>query len=494
MENKSKNLITRPPIVVVLGHIDHGKTTLLDYIRKTKIAEKESGAITQHIGAYEIEYKNKKITFIDTPGHEAFSKIRSHGAKAADIALLIVAADEGVKAQTKEALKHIEETKTPFLVVINKIDKPESNPEKVKRELTDAGVFVEGWGGQIPVAEVSAQTGQGIDELMDLILLMAEMENLQANPDNSAQGIVIESHLDPRRGYTATLIITEGTLEQDDFLIISDQVGKVKILENFLGKPIKKATFSSPVLVVGFEKLPAVGEKFIASKTKTEISASKQEKTTSISQPIILGDDSAITKITLLIKADVWSSIEALKESLRKIALEEKWSFNILSEGVGDISESDVKLADLSKAIIIGFHVKTRPEISLILNTTEIPIVQSETIYEILDKIKEKVFIMISPKKKEKTILGKLKILAIFNPIKGNLLVGGEVLEGKISVNDKIEIWRNETKIGEGKIINLQSQKINVKSVGEKEQCGILVENITDIEKDDILISYFISK
>ncbi|MCK4805835.1 MAG: GTP-binding protein, partial [Candidatus Pacebacteria bacterium] len=365
-KNKQLGLVSRPPIIVVLGHVDHGKTSLLDYIRKTKIVEKESGGITQHIGAYEIEVEGKKITFIDTPGHEAFSKIRSRGAKVADVAILVVAADEGVKPQTKESLKDIEEAQIPFVTAITKIDKQGANLEKVKNELSEAGVLLEGRGGDVPVSGVSSKTGQGIDEFLELILLLSEMQELKANPNNQASGVVIESHLDRFRGITASLIITDGTLRLRDNVVADQIEGKVKILEDFQGKPISEATFSSPVKVVGFEKSVPVGTKFLAGCTRDKMTDLSEELKVIGKE---LGDKDSKIKIPLIIKSDTSGSGEALEHVIAQLGEKNNWFFLLLRNETGDISEGDFKIVLSGKTLIIGFRVRKRPEINNILLT-----------------------------------------------------------------------------------------------------------------------------
>lgn len=478
-----ENLINRPPIVVVLGHVDHGKTSLLDYIRKTKVAEKEAGGITQHIGAYEIEYKEKKITFIDTPGHEAFSKIRSRGAKAADIAILVVASDEGVKPQTEESLKHIKEAQIPFIVALTKIDKENAQPDRVKKELLEKGVFLEGWGGDISWVEVSSKTGQGIDELLDLILLMAEMENLKGVPNKPGQGVVIESFLDPKRGPTATVIITDGTLKLKDEIYAEGVFGKVKIMENFLGESIEKATFSSPVRIIGFENIPAVGAIFLSGKEE-EILKEKEKK---IERRKILGEINSLIRIPLIIKTDVISSGEALEEIINKIGLRRNWAFNLIINETGDISDGDLKLANVNGTLIVGFRVKRKPEIAnFLINNPNLVIIEGEIIYDLEKKIEEIVETSFIEKPTEE-IIGKLEVLKVFNPIKGNQLIGGKVLEGKIINKSRFYLIKNEEKVGEGKIINLQKNRIDANEVNTNEECGLLVDCKEEIKEGDIL-------
>ena len=486
-KNKQLGLVSRPPIIVVLGHVDHGKTSLLDYIKKTKIAEKESGGITQHIGAYEIEIKGKKITFIDTPGHEAFSKIRSRGARVADIAILVVAADEGVKQQTKESLKDISEAQIPFIVAITKIDKEGANLEKVKNELSEAGVLLEGRGGDVPFIGISSKTGQGIDEFLELILLLSEMQELKANPNNQASGVVIESHLDRFRGNTASLIIIDGTLHIRDN-IKADQIGgKVKILENFQGKAISEATFSSPVKVLGFEKPVPVGAKFLAGDTRGK-TADLIEEPREIGRE--LGNKDSKIKIPIIIKSDTSGSGEALEQIIAQIGEKNNWFFLLLKNETGDVCESDFKIIPSGKTIIICFRVKKRPEVNnILLFNKNLLLIKGDIIYEIEDKIKELVeneFI----KKPTEEILGKLEVLAIFNPVKGNQLIGGKVVEGKIQNKIRFRLLRKEEIINQGKVLNLQKNKTDISNINTGEECGLVVDCSEQIKKGDLLVFF----
>jgi len=486
-KNKQLGLVSRPPIIVVLGHVDHGKTSLLDYIKKTKIAEKESGGITQHIGAYEIETEGRKITFIDTPGHEAFSKIRSRGANVADVAILVVAADEGVKLQTKESLKDIIEAQIPFIVAITKIDKEGANLEKVKNELSEAGVLLEGRGGDVPFIAVSSKTGQGIDEFLELILLLSEMQELKANPNNPASGVVIESHLDRFRGNTTSLIITDGTLHLKNN-IEADQIrGKVKILENFQGESISEATFSSPVKVIGFEKPVPVGAKFFAGGTRDKI-INLSEKLRIVGKE--LGDKDSKIKIPLIIKSDTSGSGEALEQVITQLGEKNDWVFLLLKNETGDISEGDFKIIPSGKTLIIAFRVRKRPEVNNILLTDKnLLLIEGDIIYEIEDKIKELVeneYI----KKPTEEIIGKLEVLVIFNPIKGNQLIGGRIIEGKVQNKIRFRLLRGEEIISQGKVLNLQKNKIDMPEVKNGEECGLIVDCSEKAEKGDFLVFF----
>ena len=388
-KKENKNLQTRPPVVVILGHVDHGKSSILEKIKDLKITEKESGGITQHIGAYEVEHQGKKITFIDTPGHEAFSAMRSRGAKVADIAILVVAAEEGIKPQTKEAISHIKEAGIPMIVVINKMDKPGADPEKVKRELLNQDVSVESMGGKIPSVETSAETGKGISDLLELILLVAEMEDFKADVSKPADGVIVESYLDSQRGPTATLILQNGTLEIGDVLGTSSVAGKIRIMEDFQGKAIKKAFPSAPVIVLGFESVPGVGERL---KAFADIETAKQGfkdielKSQSFTPK---GLDELDRKVlNIILKVDVLGSLEAIKEVLKELP-QEKVVLKILKAEVGEVNESDVKLAIGSKAKIIGFRVKADLIAQRLAEKEKRKIICFDIIYELAQAVRD---------------------------------------------------------------------------------------------------------
>jgi len=481
---KKGELTRRPPIVVVLGHIDHGKSSLLCAIKDFKITEKESGGITQHIGGYEIEHQGKKITFIDTPGHEAFSAMRSRGSKVADIAILVVAAEEGVKPQTKEAISHIKKSSLPLIVAINKMDKPQANPPKVKRELTQSDILVESEGGKIPSVEVSAKTGQGINDLLDLILLIAEMEELETDLSQPAEGIIIESYLDKQRGPTSTLISKQGILKVGDILGTNSALGKVKILEDFQGKLIEKALPSAPVIVLGFEKSPQIGETFkvFPDQESAQKSIQHQEKR----KIEVFSIEPGQRVINLILKGDVLGSLEAIEEILKNLPQEEG-KLRILKSEVGEINEGDLKLAQSSKARILGFRVKINPRAAQLGQLRKIKIMTFEIIYDLVEAVRilmEKEF---KPKEELKEI-GKVKVLAIFRTEKNRQIVGGKVIEGEITKGVKIEILRNEEKIGEVRLISLQKNKKIIEEAKKGEECGMLFEGNVRIEDDDILV------
>ena len=512
-QNNQNSPHPRPPVVVILGHVDHGKTSLLDYIRKSKVAEKESGGITQHIGAYQIEHgeilrpanggakddfapAGRKITFIDTPGHEAFSAMRSRGAKVADIAVLVVAADEGIKPQTKEATDLILHLGLPVIVAINKMDKPAALPEKVKKELAQNNVLVESLGGKVPTVLTSAKTGLGINELLEIILLVAEMENLTADYDKPASGIVIESRLDPQRGATATLLVREGTLNKKDIAASESTFGAIKIMENFLGKAIEKATPSTPVLITGFAHVPPVGEEWQTmpslkeARNKSEIKAQQEKRKREPAVILEIGPEQRV--FNLIIKADVFGSLEALGETLKSIPQEEI-ILRVIKAEVGDITENDVKLAASAKARIYGFRVKSQPAADILAERDKVRIAYSPIIYELIQNIRQDASVLLKPGI-SKVVLGKLKILATFKTAGRNQIVGGRVTSGKLERGAQFAILRNEEKIGAGKILQLQHKKADVNELTKDQEGGLQIDSETPIEKGDILETFIEEK
>ncbi|MBZ9572059.1 translation initiation factor IF-2 [Patescibacteria group bacterium] len=492
--------VSRAPVVVVLGHIDHGKTSLLDRIRKTHIAEKESGGITQHVGAYEIEYQDKKITFIDTPGHEAFSAMRSRGAKVADISILVIDGCKGVKAQTKEAISHIKKSQILMIVAINKIDKPEADPGKVKRELAKENILVESMGGKIPSVEVSAKTGKGVKDLLELISLLAEMENLKGDISKPAEGVVIESYLDDLRGPTATLLLRDGVLKISDIVGTFSTFGKTRILENFQGQPIKTALPSMPVILLGFENVPLVGEKF---RVFDEIQSAKDylQKPEKRKAGRVFFIEPGKKVLNLILKTDVLGSIEAIEEVLKNLP-QENVILRILKAEAGDINESDVKLAKSARAKILGFRVKTNPIAQNLAERERIKIMGFDIIYDLVQGIRQVMERLIKPELVREN-LGKVKILVIFRTEKNRQIVGGKVIEGEVKKGVLIEIFRpaspakrgeKEEKIGQGKLISLQKNKRDIERAIKGEECGILYEGPEKIEEGDVLLIYIEEK
>lgn len=497
-ENKEKNnKISRPPVVVVMGHVDHGKSTLLDYIRKANVVSCEAGGITQCISAYEVNHKNengetKTITFLDTPGHEAFSKMRERGASAADIAILVVSAEDGVKAQTIEAYNTIIESKTPYIVAINKIDRPNANIEKTKMDLAEKGIYLEGMGGDISYVLISAKEGTGINELLDMIVLVSDMENFTGTKEKNASGVIIESKRDPQRGISSSCIIKDGTLKQGMFVVSGSSIVPVKIMENFLGKPIKEATFSSPIRLTGFDSMPEVGGEFESFNSKKEAENYIKE-IKEISDSLKKRDNKeeieAQKIIPIIIKTDVSGSIEAIEKEIYKINNSEL-SYKIISSGVGAINENDLKMASISKdSIILGFNIKIENSARDLNESLKVEIEIFNIIYKLTDFLKENAEKK-RPRQETIEVLGTLKVLKTFGETKGKQVIGGKVINGKISQNSNIKIIRRDNEIGVGKIVEVQTNKIKVKDVEENCECGILIDSKIEIAGGDLLEAF----
>jgi len=481
-----KNTQTRPPVVVIMGHVDHGKTSILDYIRKTKVAEKESGGITQHIGAYQVEHQGKQITFIDTPGHEAFYAMRSRGAKVADIAVLVVAADDGVMPQTKEAVKHVKRAGIPMIVAVNKIDKQNADPARVKKQLLEAEVVVEEFKGDIPSCEVSATTGQGIDDLLDIINLVAEVEELRGNMEGNARGAVIEAELNSKRGPTATFLVKEGLLKINDIVATSSTVGRVKVMEDFSGRVVSSAGPGIPVRVVGLEKVPQVGEKFVIKDSIEEAEArvlTKQRKLKQEREVLDFGGDKKVLNIVL--KADVQGTLEAVHDLLRGIQGEEV-IFRVLAQSTGEIVESDIKLASNAKALIVGFRIKVDRSAERFARQMKVEIVISDIIYELVEGVRAKVSEILAAKVEDVDV-GELKVLVIFRTEKSRMIVGGKVGDGELKRSAKLRVLRGGEVVGEGRIAQLKIRDKVVEKVEKGQECGVLFEGPTRIEVGDIL-------
>jgi translation initiation factor IF-2 len=491
---KTENLVSRPPVVVILGHVDHGKSSILQAIKDLKITEKESGGITQHIGAYEIEEKGKKITFIDTPGHEAFSAMRARGAKVADIAVLVVAADEGVKPQTKEAIEHIKKAGIPMIVALNKIDKPTANPEKVKRELLAYDISVESLGGKIPSVEISAKTKKGIDNLLEMILLIAEIENLKADISKPAKGVIIESYMDPLRGPIATLILEQGILKKGENIGTSSAFGKVKGLENFLGEQLNEAFPALPAVILGFENVPIVGEEFKVYPDMEAYKKEREEKKQS-KRPEVIAINPEQKIMNIILKTDVSGSLEAIEEILKNLP-QEKTVLRILKKEVGVIDDSDIKLAKSANAKIIGFRVKTNPSAQKLALKDKISIISFDIIYELAQAVRNLLEKTLEPEITRKN-LGKIKILAVFKIDKSRQIIGGKVIDGIVKRGALAEIIRDKDSgqiIGKGKIVSLQQDKKDVEEVGKRTECGIMYEGQEKIKEGDILNLYLEEK
>jgi translation initiation factor IF-2 len=495
-KESGENLKSRPPIVTILGHVDHGKTTLLDAIRKTNVAAGESGGITQCISAYQVKKKGQLITFVDTPGHEAFSAMRERGASIADIAVLVVAADDGVRPQTKEVIEYLLAKKIPTVVAINKIDKPEANPQKVKQELADNGILFEEWGGQVLSSKISAKKNIGLDNLLENILLLAEMEDFKANYSREPLGIVLESNLDPQKGPVATVLVKTGILKEGQDVIAGSVFGRIRRIENFKGQRIPEATPGTPVSIIGLNGSPnsndilqSVGKSKTKSRLK-EIQAQGIPGRTAFSSAQMMKTiaNEKIKKLNIILKSDVQGSLEAIQHILGEIKSEEV-AISYIETGVGNITESDVRLAGSAKAIVYGFNVEATSVAKRMAENAKVEIKNYKIIYELVEDIKNKLIAML-PLLVEKTDFGKLKVLAIFKTGRGDMIVGGKIISGKIVNGSLIEVFRNENSIGKGKLSNLQENKINVDEVTNGKECGITFLGDTKIKTDDILLSY----
>lgn len=500
-ENKENKGITRAPVVVIMGHIDHGKSTLLDYIRKSNITAGEAGGITQHISAYEAPHKGqdgetKNLTFLDTPGHEAFSQMRSRGARVADIAILIVSAEDGVKAQTLEALTSIREANIPFIVAINKIDTPNANVDRTKASLIENEIYLEGQGGDIPWVQLSAKTGEGVPELLDLLLLVAELEELTGDEKTAARGVVIESHVDTKKGISATLIIKDGKLKTGMFVVIDDCIAPVRILEDFLGKPIKEAAFSSPIGIIGFNNIPQVGSSFVSYEKKKDAEKAVEEyrelmREQKKSANIKSDDESDKSTVPIIIKADVLGTVDAIEHEIAKIDTEYV-DIKIIQKGAGNVSENDVKAAGGKEhTIIVGFNVSVDPRARDLAERLGIEIQTFKIIYELAEwlgiAVKKR-----TPKVNVEEITGRVKILKTFSKSKDKQVLGGRVEEGSIKLNAKVKILRKDEEIGFGTVLNLQTQKSQTKSVEEGSEFGSQIQSKIEIAPGDILESFIV--
>ncbi|HBM45797.1 MAG: Translation initiation factor IF-2 protein [Parcubacteria group bacterium GW2011_GWF2_38_76] len=495
MTNKTQKTETeRPPIITVMGHIDHGKSTLLDYIRKANTVEKEAGGITQHTSAYEVMHEMpsgeaKRITFIDTPGHAAFSKMRGRGAQIADVIILVVAADDGVNVQTIEAIKTIQDSGTPYVVAINKIDKPNSDIEKTKLDLASNGVFLEGYGGDVPNVPVSAKTGDGVSDLLDVLLLMAEMGEFKKDDSKPGEGFVFESNLDPKKGGVATLIIKDGTLNVGDFIIIDGNVTPLRSLENFAGKKIAEAIASSPVKITGFSKLPAVGSNFISTKNKKEAEKIAETQAPICARRAEENYENVKLVLPVILKADFQGSVEAIEKELRKLENDDV-KIRIISCGVGNITENDVSSAgNKDKPLVIGFNVKADRDVMELGEKLGIKPMTFDIIYKINDTIEEEIKRRMPKEEVEKT-LGQARILRVFSRQKDKQVVGGTVLSGSIIVGKEVKIIRQKNEIGRGEINELQENKMKAREVVEGKQFGVTIDSKITIAESDIIEAF----
>ncbi|OIJ13123.1 translation initiation factor IF-2 [Anaerobacillus alkalilacustris] len=500
-DDDPKDIKERPPVVTIMGHVDHGKTTLLDSIRHTKVTAGEAGGITQHIGAYQVEVNDKKITFLDTPGHAAFTTMRARGAQVTDITILVVAADDGVMPQTVEAINHAKAAKVPIIVAVNKMDKEAANPDRVMQELTEHGLVAEAWGGDTIFVPVSALKGEGIDELLEMILLVAEVEEYKANPKAYARGTVVEAELDKGRGAVATLLVQSGTLHVGDPIVVGNTFGRVRAMVNDIGRRVKTAGPSAPVEITGLSDVPRAGDQFLVFKDEKtarsvgEARAVKQREAERSENSRVSLDDlfnqiqqGDIKEINVIIKGDVQGSVEAMKGSLEKIDVEGV-KVNIIHTGVGAITESDIILASASNAIVIGFNVRPDVNAKRTADSEKVDIRLHRVIYNAIDEIEAAMKGMLDPEFEEK-VIGQVEVRTTFKVSKVGTIAGCYVTEGKVTRDSTVRLIRDGIVIYEGKIDALKRFKDDVKEVATNYECGITLERFNDIKEGDIIEAY----
>ena len=496
-EENEEDLQPRPPVVCVMGHVDHGKTSILDAIRKTSVTSGEAGGITQHIGAYVVEVSGQKITFLDTPGHEAFTAMRLRGAQSTDIAILVVAADDGVMPQTIEAINHAKAAEIDIIVAINKIDKPSANIDRVKQELTEYGLIAEDWGGTTIMVPVSAHTGEGLQDLLDMILLDAEVKELKANPNRKGRGLILEAQLDKGRGPVATVLVQKGTLNVGDNVTVGTAFGKIRAMIDDKGRRVKKAGPSTPVEILGLNEVPQAGEVFIATDTEKEARtmaetfiATKREKMLADTKSKLSLDGlfdqiqaGQIKDLNIIVKADVQGSVEAVKQSLAKLSNDEV-AVKVIHGGVGAINESDVTLASASNAIIIGFNVRPDNQAKIIAEQEKVDLRLYRVIYNAIEDIEAAMKGMLEPTFEEK-IIGHAEVRQTYKVSGVGTIIGGYVQDGKIVRNCKVRLLRDNVVIHEGELASLKRFKDDVKEVNSGYECGMSFEKYNDIKEGD---------
>ena len=500
-QQNTAHLVKRPPVVTVMGHVDHGKTTLLDKLRHSHVTEHEAGGITQEIGAYQVHYNDNLITFLDTPGHAAFTEMRARGANITDITVLVVAADDGVMPQTVEAIHHAQAAKTPIIVAVNKIDKPGANPDRVTEELAKYNLIPEDWGGDTIFVKISAKFGKNLDELLDMILLQAEMMELTANPDQNAAGSVVEARLDQGRGSVATVLVQQGTLHVGDPIVVGNTFGRVRTMTNENGRRIKAATPATSVEITGLNEVPEAGDRFVVfDDEKTARAAGEerakraQDKERQRTSHVTLDNLFATMKkgemktLPIIIKADVQGSVEALSQSLQKIKVDGV-RVDIIHQAVGAISQSDVTLAEASNAVIIGFNVRPTPVAKSLADSSNIDIRLHRVIYNAIEEVEDAMKGMLEPVYEEETI-GEVEVRQIYKASKVGTIAGGMVTSGKITRDAKVRLVRDGVVVYEGELGSLKRFKDDVKEVKSGFECGLTIENYNDIKENDVIEAY----
>jgi translation initiation factor IF-2 len=503
-QENPKLLINRAPVVTILGHVDHGKTTLLDAIRHTNVAGGEAGGITQHIAAYQVEHHNRLITFLDTPGHAAFSAMRARGAQGADIVILVVAVDDGVQPQTREAIAHAQAARVPIIVALNKIDKTDANPDLVKKQLADLGLVPDEWEGSTIMVPVSAKQKLGLEDLLEAILLVADSNQILANPDGKVIGTVVEAQMDKSRGVTATLLVQNGTLQAGDVVVAGRVCGRIKAMEDFRGRKIRKAGPSTPVMILGLNDMPEAGDPFEVSfsekearvivddrKQKSHADGSTATKTT-LEELFSKFQAGEVKELRLIVKADVQGSLEPIISSLKDLNIGEI-KINVLHSGTGNINEGDVMLASASKAIIVGFNVQAEPDAKRLADGESVSIRLYEIIYRLIEDVEKALKGMLEPEFKEIAI-GMAVVLAVFKVSKVGAIAGCKVVNGEIHRNGRVRVMRNNEKIYDGEISSLKHEKEDEKEIRTGFECGIGVKGFDEFRQSDVLECYRMEK
>ena len=491
------DLIVRPPVITVLGHVDHGKTSLLDSIKNSRVADREAGGITQHIGAYQVESNNQSITFLDTPGHAAFTAIRARGARVTDIAVLVVAADDGIMPQTLEAINHAKAAEVPIVVAINKMDLPGADPEKVKRQLSEQELLVEDWGGDVISVDVSAKTGEGIDRLLENLLLVAEISELKANPNKPAEGTVIEAKLDRKRGTSATVLVQDGTLKVGDFIVAGKVFGRVKAMTNDQGKPVQQVPPGSPAEILGFGSLPEAGDQFSVAADEREARSKAgdagkahgnqrgQTRALTLEEVVNQVDSDEVKELNLVVKADVQGSVEAVRGALERL-VDEDARVRLLHAGSGAVTESDILLASASEAIVISFSIGAEPSAERLADRMGVEIRHYNIIYQLIDDVEKALHGMLDPVYTD-VIVGRAEIREIFEGRRGTQIAGCRVSEGRIIKNADVRVMRDGAVVEESIITSLRHFRDEVNEMNAGTECGIILQGFNDFQEGDIL-------